>query len=734
MKKIGTVLIKNLPVLMEDFMGKEYIEFLKTKGKNDYFRDKKDNDEDALNQCSEIIKANKFDKNFSRYTSRIDENPFFLFLNDRRQRAFEHLIKIEEYKELMGLQYDLYYTDDAFSLISYRYDNDIHYMFIPTNYLQVNLFKDYADVPANRLIQEAYADSMLIGKNALSALDDASLNSLETSIEEKQREIEDAKKDIEKVKEEKKAEMERIRLEIEQKYTALMEELDRKQVELIQQQKALEAELFMLDTQIYAIRCFLGETIQFKQIAFGKNADDREPVVLYQKMRFLDEEMGKILSIYRFNDDDKPLFEQMLSAREDIREYFLPGGKSIALVKLSADGKIYVPECQMSYSGGRNASAYANNIMSEYKLYHGNQIAILVRNGDNCYLGWTDSDRVSLSTDNMFLEKKTTVEPYEEKKYTWESDRRRAEKEAEERKEKEKRDVASRYFIFSILQGISQQSNILSLKDGNILKPDGKNVIYSLADNWITDNRYGNLDDILNKTNVNIKKGDEILILRGLSAEGEKYKSFNNDRGRGYANRTHDVYCKNNTIIPINLVEAESNWYVHYEHDGVKCKTKGRMDNVRLTESCTNLEEVEETQYHYFVSLEKDENWRRTYDLGYDDGYRARANFEIYKDEFINLTFLNSEYIRYVIFNKKAVKQNIGGYTVNFSYILPYLNHALEYLKHREESEAALLTEAGIDLSGINDWMVKLSEWKLENDVHSITPYQAKRVAKAWQK
>lgn len=64
---------------------------------------------------------------------------------------------------------------------------------------------------------------------------------------------------------------------------------------------------------------------------------------------------------------------------------------------------------------------------------------------------------------------------------------------------------------------------------------------------------------------------------------------------------------------------------------------------------------------------------------------------------------------------------------VNFSSVLPYLNHALEFLDKREAEESALISKY-IELP--HEWQLELSDWKMKHDVHTITDYQAKRFAK----
>ena len=105
----------------------------------------------------------------------------------------------------------------------------------------------------------------------------------------------------------------------------------------------------------------------------------------------------------------------------------------------------------------------------------------------------------------------------------------------------------------------------------------------------------------------------------------------------------------------------------------------------------------------------------------------AHALFRVYTDEFVNLTYMNSVWLRYVI-----TTRNLGGYgrMGQYAEVIRYLNKALDFVKEREIEEKGLIEQYYPALSSDPDWPVKLSEWKLEHNVRNITDYQAKRFAK----
>lgn len=633
----------------------------------------------------------------------------YLWDKSYNERYVKKLEEACNYCEVYKQQFDLCYKDETQAII--RYPDGKNYSLLPLWSLQFTLFVDYSETPLSLL---RLSGSGMDVSNALALNESDTVNTKKTALEKKQDEITEAKNRIKEMEDEKNKELERLKQELEAKFAGRMKVLDDKKAELERMKKTLEGELFLLETEIYGIRCFLGETVKFARLVSGKDASITEPVVLYQKVRYLDEELAKSMAIYDVDGEDCKLFEELIKVREDIRDLFFPEGKSISLVRISADGTGYVSK-QKRFAE-QNGSVYVSNIMESYEVYHGTRLAILVRNGDNCYMGWTDVDKINITDGNAFYNAGTK---------SHEEDDGKSESSSKE-------EIASRYFIFSILQGMVLNSKIINLPEGeDIIHGNPKHVIYSMADNWITDTRFGDFKDIMERTTGLIRKDDEVLTMQSLAAEGYAYRKYSNERGRGYANRTHDVCVSDCTVYPINLVEERKSEIVRYEskygwqkeewHDTY---THGTLQTVKLSVSDTrNAREDILTEYKYFVSLEKDVAWYR------DDDFKARANFQLYEDEFLNLTYLNSVYIRYIILNKKIGEWRVKGSKVNFSYLLPYLNKAMEHLVKREKVEAELISKF-IDLRDVADWQVFLSDWKIKNDVHKITEYQAKRFAK----
>lgn len=94
--------------------------------------------------------------------------------------------------------------------------------------------------------------------------------------------------------------------------------------------------------------------------------------------------------------------------------------------------------------------------------------------------------------------------------------------------------------------------------------------------------------------------------------------------------------------------------------------------------------------------------------------------------EFLNLTYLDSVRLRYVIANRKVTSWRIGGCDVDYAAALRYLNKALEYLDEREKKEKEMLLKYMDKLP--ENWQVDLTLWRKEHGYHALTEARAKKM------
>ena len=102
--------------------------------------------------------------------------------------------------------------------------------------------------------------------------------------------------------------------------------------------------------------------------------------------------------------------------------------------------------------------------------------------------------------------------------------------------------------------------------------------------------------------------------------------------------------------------------------------------------------------------------------------------------EFINLTYMNSVWLEWVITNKSLGGWTIKGHPVDYAYAIRYLKTALDFVRKREAREKELLDAVDSSICQDSDWPVHLSEWKLKSGVRNLTEYQAKRFVTAAKK
>lgn len=333
--------------------------------------------------------------------SRIRSGMMDLYEGFSTEENTANVKKQAEYCRKYGQTLALYLVQDSYAVAMFPSGP----LILPEPCLEYNLFPDYSDTPV----------ALLRGGNTVELPPSAfggemTENRKKKEIEDKQEEILNAENLLTQENDRMNAEIAEMKRQIEKQYESELAEMREKMKLLEQQKQHLQKEMFLLDTEIYAIRCFYGETVTFTKVASGKDCPVEEPLMIYQKVRYLDEELAKAVSIYGIDGNDTGIFEDLVAAREDIRDLFFPAGKSVSLVRISADGKVHVPEQKVDVNAG-GFNIY--NVISEYEVYHGTKTAILVRNGDNCYIGWTETDRVNVRED-VFLTPKAELKSCEE--------------------------------------------------------------------------------------------------------------------------------------------------------------------------------------------------------------------------------------------------------------------------------------------------------------------------------
>ena len=529
------------------------------------------------------------------------------------------------------------------------------------------------------------------------------------------------------------AQIDALTSSLEEKKSALMEQLNAKMAEMEKMKEALENQIYLLDSQLYAIRCYAGEVVNFAHIRKGKNAPNTEPIVIYQKLRFLDEDLGRIASLYELQWDQLGMFESFLQHHPLALDTFAPNERCVMLVRLSRTAK--------TYGAKTSQDTPYSNMLEEYDYYHGKTVGIIIRNGENVYLGWTDEDRVHINDDLILSRIVTDITPGKPEELASEFERQQREKEWKAEQKRLLDGVISRAFVYNILQGIVDNSSLLPLPVGVKLNKQSQYVIYSVADKSLTDNRFGSFTDIVALCNSRVNEGDCLLTVQFLMSERDRSlfgsrwvpDTWSNPRGRGDRNRTRDCSVDDCKLYKANLVEYDEPVdFIRYQYVSGKNPDGSphysgpyiTRDDGTLSKDVEIISRFTERRRHVYVSVPKTGSRCR--------GIESRSNFEVRNAEFINLTYMNSVWLEWVITNNKLGGWMIGGKAVDYAYAIRYLKVAMDHIRRREELEKSLIEEIDPNICKDSDWPLKLTQWKLDKNVRAMSSYQAKRFVKAY--
>lgn len=149
------------------------------------------------------------------------------------------------YLSAMGMSWELLYTNDVIAIIRY---GELTFG-LPPELVECHPYTEIA------------SGSKANGINAIVPAGGITKASVLEKIPSVRNKIEDKNKEIEALEEKKEKEIDEIRRQITEKYKEQFDLIDEKKKEMEIMMDQLEKQLFVLDTELYSIRCFMGETI-----------------------------------------------------------------------------------------------------------------------------------------------------------------------------------------------------------------------------------------------------------------------------------------------------------------------------------------------------------------------------------------------------------------------------------------------------------------------------------------
>ena len=283
-----------------------------------------------------------------------------------------------------------------------------------------------------------------------------------------------------------------LKAEMEAKITAMYEMQAKMMAELQSKIQLYEHELLVMRSDLTAFEYRNGLTVNFMNIHKGANAPINQPIIIHQKLIYLDEDLPRLTDLYDVNSGS---LEVAIKNSPALLEHICPTSKGITFLKM------------------RNSTGYFeldNTVMEFVQNVMPNEVGVLIRNGENTWFTWLDSQDISLSTDSFTSkssDEKTSVSL-----------------------------LQSRYYLFNLIMGLIERSEILQLDHvpTNMFADPG--IIWSSADSQITDSTYVELGKIISILNRYSKTDDPIYVLNSFKDNAKytgRYGGGTTERGRG---------------------------------------------------------------------------------------------------------------------------------------------------------------------------------------------------------
>ncbi len=567
--------------------------------------------------------------------------------------CLDRLETLISYTSANNLLWNVDYMNELVMLISFSNNKFIWHR----DYCELVEIKNFDNLTLSELKAIGSGNSGMmnlpIEMNAVSV---DSIKHERADVEEQLKQLKTAKDDCSQYKTKELAEIkqsiEKLEHELRQKKKDIHAQLQAKMDELNKQIMGLEKQLYMMESQIYVIRSYFGETMELKQVRTGTAACFDNPLIVNQKIMYLDEDLARIVSVYKEEITSRySMFEDAVKYVDDLFESFCPQERCITFFRLS-----------------KNASyRYYNREKSMYEteeLIHGKKMGFILRDSANAFIGWLDEqwgydkdgkDRKVTFHDNlMYKPGETSVSDVDDRQYgTGDHDTNT---------------MLSRLFAMSVVQGILDNGNIIHFPEKvNIMSP-GKYIKFNYATAWLADDRFGDFASLVENLNKRTKVKDVVLITYNK----------NSCKGRGEHDRAYDC------VVPEGLNR------VNY------------------------LESNEYGKCVIYVSAKK-----RYSTSG------ATANVLLQQNEYINITYMNSIWLKYYIQTKK-----MGLYCEDYAKMIKHLKKAVEELEKREQLEMSAIKVYYPEADQIPEWQIKLSHWKMKNNIRFMTDFQARRIAK----
>jgi len=435
--------------------------------------------------------------------------------------------------------------------------------FVPKKFItEAKIYETFDNVSVEEVLL-LKGDSAEEVDNALAIIGAKTKNEIVSDIEAKKLEVEEAeaKLELEIKAVERKAEL--MISEMKLKMAGMMRPL-------VTTIEGMTDQLHLFESQIYATLSFMGMTIDVEKIVAGKRADIDEPLVIWQDLRYLDEELPKLQLLYDVEFDDFKLLHEIIKDNPVVRDYFLPNRKTITVFKASKKGvRYYYKEKQREWKKG-DKHAWTDYTVATAQLEHGGKIALMMRDGDNVYMAWTEEEKIHIKDGRLFYTDKSSQVEAVDYEFSEESDvdkyseaskgqvaLRNIKTMRENYKDRRKKTSSplARVYLKSIIEGLLERADILRIPEKEdialAIAGRGHYIRFKSDDLLLRETTYGTMAEVISRGQSGHQKwGEDIYI---------STKDNGEDRGRGWQNRTRDAHLIAG-FGKINLIEYDWTW------------------------------------------------------------------------------------------------------------------------------------------------------------------------------
>ena len=455
------------------------------------YRELKDKQEkEEKNRLSEVIAyaTLKLDTLTEDMNERVKE-----FYKDNKDKlCYSGEIITREYcsQYLSGRRGEFFLTEDLINFLQLNPEHKVKVMAIYEGFAIIEVYSKAYIVPEELLAIVEQIEDVAIGNELVVKAD----NQLVLKDQ-----LEDAKKLIEKVSKfedeafaKQLATINSLKAEMEAQITAMYEKQAEMMAEIQEKIKRYEHELLIMRSDLTAFEYRNGLTVNFMNIHKGANAPIQQPIIIHQKLIYLDEDLPRLKDIY---DEHAGSLEVAIKHSPALLEHICPTSKGITFLK-------------MRNSAGR--FELNNTVMEFVRDTMPNEVGVLIRNGENTWLTWLDSQDVYLSEDSF-----TSKSSNESTSLSL---------------------LQSRYYLFNLIMGLIERNEILQLDHVPTDMFSDPGIIWSNADSQITDSTYVELGEIIPILNQYSKTDDPIYVLNSFRDNAKytgRYGGGTTERGRG---------------------------------------------------------------------------------------------------------------------------------------------------------------------------------------------------------